>query len=99
MLDNQEIAAALRETGLLLKVKGENAFKAKAYLTGARAVEGTASDIGELIEQQRLKELPGIGDSLAWYITELFNTGETKLLTQLRSELPPGTASCPKLKV
>ncbi len=92
MLDKHEIASALRETGLLLKVKGENAFKAKAYVTAARALEAIKDDLGSLIEQQRLTDIPGIGKSLAGYITEIFNTGDAKMLNQLREELPPGTA-------
>jgi len=98
MLDKNEIASALRETGLLLKAKGENAFKAKAYITGARTIERKADDIGELIETERLTNLPGIGASLAKYITELYSTGETRLLKQLRAELPPGTAELSQIE-
>ncbi len=90
MHDKFAIANALRETGTLLSLKGENAFKARAYLSGARALESAQLDIRLLIEEERLTELPGIGASLAAYIIELYNTGETKLLSALREQLPQG---------
>ncbi|MBP7861632.1 hypothetical protein KA183_08110 [bacterium] len=49
--DKYEIASALRETGLLLNILGENPYKAKAYLQGARAVEGAGEDIGKLVRE------------------------------------------------
>lgn len=90
-MDKFEIAEALRETGVLLKAKGENAFKAQAYIAAARVIRTTQQDIAELAEQGRLQELPGIGASLERYIIELLETGSTKYLNSLRDELPPGT--------
>lgn len=90
MHDKFEVAAALRETGVLLNASGENSFKAKAYLNAARALESANLDFGRLIKEDRLQELPGVGASIAAYITELYKTGETPLLTRLRNALPPG---------
>ncbi|MBX9693400.1 MAG: PHP domain-containing protein, partial [Cyanobacteria bacterium] len=91
-MDKYQIVQALQETGLLLKVKGENLFKAKAYTTAARSIQRTQEDIGVLVAEQRLTDLPGIGKSLAQYVTELYTTGESGLLKKLRGELPAGTA-------
>lgn len=96
-MDRHQIAEALRETGVLLKAKGENSFKAKAYISAARAIERTQSDVETLVREERLTTLPGIGKSLARYITELWSTGETRLLNMLREELPPGTAELSQL--
>jgi DNA polymerase (family 10) len=97
-MKKSEIAAALRETGLLLRAKGENAFKAKAYVTGARALDGSPDEIDDLIDSGRLTDLPGIGESLARYITEFQIHAETKLLNSLRAELPPGTAELSQIE-
>lgn len=97
-MKKSEIAAALRETGLLLRAKGENAFKAKAYVTGARALDGFPDEIDDLIDSGRLTDLPGIGESLARYITEFHLHAETKLLNSLRAELPPGTAELSQIE-
>lgn len=96
--DKYEIAGALRETGLLLNVLGENPYKAKAYLQGAKAVENTNEDIGKLIHEERLTELSGIGDSLASSITDLYKNGETTLLSKLRMQLPQGALELSQIR-
>ncbi len=92
LADQQTIAGMLRETGLLLNAKGENKFKAKAYLSAARTVAKTQEDLTELIKEERLTDLPGIGESIARYITEISTTGGSQYLTKLRDELPEGAA-------
>ncbi|MDX2104814.1 MAG: PHP domain-containing protein [Candidatus Melainabacteria bacterium] len=96
--DKYEIAHALRETGLLLNVLGDNPYKAKAYLQGAKAIEGANEDIGTLIREDRLTELSGIGESLASSISDLYKSGETRLLSKLRKELPQGTAELSQIR-
>lgn len=91
MPDKYEIANYLRETGLLLSAKGENQFKARAYLRGAKAIEATQADIGKLIKDDMLTSIPGIGESLAKTIAEIYQSGESKYLGRLKDEVPEGT--------
>ncbi|HTM08099.1 MAG TPA: DNA polymerase/3'-5' exonuclease PolX [Verrucomicrobiae bacterium] len=84
------IADQLREIGRLLEVKGENRFKAKAYERAARALETLSDDLDLLVLNRRLTEIPGVGAALAAVIDELYRTGRTSLLEELRAELPPG---------
>jgi DNA polymerase (family 10) len=90
-MDKLEVARALREIGALLEVGGENPFKVRAYETGARALEGLAGDLGPLVDEGRLLELPGIGEALARKIADLHRTGTTPTLEKLRAAHPPGT--------
>lgn len=90
MLDKFAIASALREIGILLELKGENPYKARAYENGAAAVEAIAEDLAQVIDQKRLTKYKGIGDALAAKIAELHHTGRSTLLEELRNELPPG---------
>jgi DNA polymerase (family 10) len=89
VIDKLEVARALREIGELLAFKGENAYRARAYQTGARAVEGV-EDLARLVDEQRLTEVRGIGDALARLVAELVLTGKSGLLERLRAEVPPG---------
>src|SRR5690348_8685728 len=91
MLDKFGVARALREIGALLELDGENPFKIRAYENGARAVEGLVDDLGQLVAQERLLEVKGIGEALAKKIAELHRTGTTDLLDRLRASHPPGT--------
>src|SRR5512145_821228 len=90
MKDRLEIAADLRAIANLLRIKGENPFKAQAYERGAETLENLEGDLNILVKQRRLKELTGIGTALAAAIEEIHGTGECWLLQQLREELPRG---------
>jgi DNA polymerase (family 10) len=89
-LDKKEISTVLQEVALLLELKGENPFKVKAYSNAARSIETLEEDLQEIIRQGRLKEMKGVGATLAQHITELVNTGELKLHEELKSSVPPG---------
>ena len=88
--DKFAIAAALQEIGALLDLKGGQYFKARAYKAGARAVSELSEDIGKLIKQNRLTFVKGIGFALAKQIEQLYGTGESSMLNELRAQLPAG---------
>jgi len=88
-MDRFAVANALREMGRLLEARGESPFRVRAYERGARAVEGVA-DLGALVDQDRLREVPGIGPVLAAAVAELHRTGRSERLERLRAQLPPG---------
>ena len=44
--------------------KGENAFKVRAYETGAQAIDDLKDDLGVLVDEGRLTEVRGIGESV-----------------------------------
>ena len=90
-LDKFAIAAALQEIAALMELKGgQNKFKARAYNAGARAIAGVSGDLGGLVRQDRLTTLPGIGNAIASQIKQLYLTGESSVLRDLRKEFPPG---------
>ena len=101
-MDKFAIAAALQETAARLELKGGKYFKARAFKIGARAVAELTEDIGKLIKENRLTLVKGIGQTLAKQIAELYATGESSFLNQLRAELPAGIlelANLPGLNV
>ncbi len=86
-----EIAAVLTEIGTLMELKGENPFKIRAYLSGARIVESLPeTELVERIGAETLQEVKGIGEALAQKITELHTTGKLEFLETLRASVPPG---------
>jgi DNA polymerase (family 10) len=88
--DKFAIAAALQEIGSLLELKGGEHFKARAYKLGARAVAELNEDLGKLIKENRLTFVKGIGHGLAKQIQDLYTTGQSTFLNELRAEMPPG---------
>lgn len=90
-LDKFGITAALLEISALLELKGgKDRFKARAYQAGARVVGGMSEDIGEVVLENRLTSMRGIGEGLASQIEQLYLTGESSVLRGLKKEFPPG---------
>lgn len=90
-LDKFAIAAALQEIAALLELKGgKDRFKARAYQTGARVIAGMTDDVGEIILENRLTSMRGIGAALASQIEQLYLTGESSVLRGLKQQFPPG---------
>src|ERR1051325_9148189 len=96
--DKYAIAAALQEIGTRLELKGGEYFKARAYKLGARSIAEVTEDLGKLIKQNRLTFVKGIGYALAKQIEELYTTGESSFLNQLRSEMPSGIVELSRVR-
>ena len=91
-LDKFAIAAALQEIAALMELKGgKYRFKAKAYNAGARSLQAVAN-LDQLITEDRLTSLPRIGEALASQIKQLYLTGESSVLKELKEEFPVGRA-------
>jgi DNA polymerase (family 10) len=89
-MDKKQVAEILDEIGTLLELKGENPFKTRAYANAARALSGITDDLAELVANNRLREVRGIGEAIAEKITTLVTTGRLKYYDELRAEFPPG---------
>jgi len=87
-VDNPGVARALAEIADLLEIKGENAFKIRAYRSAADVVRTTADPVSRLSDAQ-LRELPGVGKDLAARIRELAETGTCAPYQALLQEFPP----------
>jgi DNA polymerase (family 10) len=83
------IIAALREIGARLRLAGDNPFRARAYETGADAVEALAdAELERRVRSATLTEVAGIGGALAVVISELAATGRSAVLNRLREATP-----------
>ena len=89
-LDKFAIAAALQEIAQLMDLRGgKYRFKAKAYNAGARSLQAVG-DLDRLVREDQLTTLPRIGSALASQIKQLYLTGESSVLNDLRKEFPRG---------
>jgi DNA polymerase (family 10) len=89
-VDRKEIAQILTDIGTTLELLGESPFKSRAYYNGARAVELLTEDIEELVREDKLKEVKGIGKALDEKIKELVNTGRLEYYDRIKEKVPPG---------
>lgn len=89
-MDNRAVANVLQQIGQILEIQGENPFKVRAYYAAARALAGLTENVRSLVEQKRLREIPGIGQALEEKITQLVMTGRLEAYEELRRQVPAG---------
>ena len=89
-MDKKDIIEVLEFIGTMMEIKGENPFKIRAYFSGARTLQTMEEDLGTVIEEGRVSEVPGIGKALTEKIETLFATGELEFYDKLLASVPPG---------
>src|SRR5258707_11626176 len=89
-MDKDQVAGILVNIATLLDLKGENPFKSRAYLNGARALEALSEPLDKVIAEERLAEVKGIGESYQKKICELLTTGKLSYYEELKAATPPG---------
>jgi len=89
-MKNPEVAKLLRMMAIYLEMKGVQ-FKPQAYERAAYSIEALDEDIEDFVKKkgkEGLKNLPGVGESIAEKIIEYLKTGEIKELEELKKEVP-----------
>jgi len=86
-VDNRALSQVLSEIADLLEIRGDNAFKIRAYRTAAETLATWPQAIVQLDEQQ-LRAIPGIGKDLAARIRELAATGTSGYHQELLQQFP-----------
>src|SRR5258708_1300006 len=87
---NQSVAELLREIGKYLAMQ-EVPFKPRAYEKAADTINELENDVYTTYQQggmKALKEIPGVGASIAETIEEFIKTGKVKYHEQLKKKTP-----------
>jgi len=89
---NEDVADGLERIGDLLEVQGANIHRVRAYRSAAATIRSCDRPLDEIAEYEGLgglMQLPGIGQSIASLINELFHTGRIALLDRLEGQVSP----------
>ncbi len=90
-LRNSEIAKKFERAGDFLEIKGANSFRIRAYREAARVINSLSKSAVSMIEQgEDLSKLKGMGKDLAGKVKEIVETGEMKMIKDLKKEVPEG---------
>jgi len=90
---NSEICKVFQDIADLLELKGENQFKIRAYQRVVRSIEHLPVEVEQLVREDRLKQVPGVGEAITKKITELVTTGRLEYYEKLRAEFPEGIST------
>jgi DNA polymerase (family 10) len=85
-MKNTEIAAVFSDIAYLLRCKKDNIFKIRAYEKVAKTITEMSVEVEQLVREDRLKEIPGVGEAINKKITELVNTGRLEYYERLKAE-------------
>ncbi len=89
-MNKKEVAKVLQEIGVILELKGENPFKSRAYISGARIIETLEDDLEALVESGEISKIKGIGQALSDKISTLVRNGSLPYYEELKSSIPEG---------
>src|SRR4051795_9615703 len=89
-LDARGVATLLREYAQRSALRGDNPYRSKAYSRAADSLATLTVPLERLIAEERLTEIPGVGEAIADIITKLHRTGSHPSLEKLRKEIPAG---------
>src|SRR4051795_9254486 len=89
-LDARGVATLLREYAQRSALRGDNPYRSKAYSRAADSLATLTVPLERLIAEERLTEIPGVGEAIADIITKLHRTGTHPSLEKLRKEIPAG---------
>lgn len=88
-MTNRDVAKILRETAQLLEVEGAQIGRHRSYERAAQQIETLAEPVAQLVEEKRLREVPGIGERMEEHIGEILGTGKFSTHQKLLKKFPP----------
>ncbi len=91
-MNNRELSETFTLIANLLEIKGEVIYTTLAYRKAAESLLALAGDVNQLWKDEKLREIPGVGKSIAEKIDELLRTGKLAFLAKLEKEVPAGLA-------
>lgn len=91
MLINNKIATIFNKTAIILDMKDDSRFRIVAYENAAEIIGNLNKDLDDIYREggiKALKEVPGVGETIAAQIEEFIKTGKIKAYQQLLKEYP-----------
>lgn len=89
-MDKAKVVELFEEMALLMELADENPFKVRAYVNGARSLDGFEGDWPSSVTDGTLKGVKGIGPGLLADIKALVTDGKLPAYDALRAQTPTG---------
>lgn len=87
-MTNREIAAVLEQFANLALIAGENPYRARAFQRAAETLRELEEPVVNLVADDRLRSVPGIGSGIADAVEALVRTGVLPPLAALQKTIP-----------
>ena len=87
---NNKLATIFHKIASIYKFVGGQAFRAGAYQKVSQSIAELPEDISKYVQQDRMEEIPGVGDSAKEDIVEYIQSGHIKRFDKLKRQVPYG---------
>ena len=89
MVANTDVVRTLERIADFLEIRGENAFKVRAYRLAAVQVENLGEELRDILAREgSLDSIEGFGPAISDKMTVLLQTGRSPYLEDLEAEIP-----------
>ena len=89
-MNNTQISQKIKRIAEMMTLTNASPYKINSYQKAARIVNSHPEEMGVLIDEDRLKDVPGIGDSIGRVILYLAKSGGSSVERELQQQLPEG---------
>ncbi|MGH7569601.1 MAG: helix-hairpin-helix domain-containing protein [Gemmatimonadales bacterium] len=89
-MDKQAVRQVLEQLAAFLELRGDNAFRVRAFHNAARAIAAFPGELRDGLESGALAEVKGVGAATLEIVRDLLTTGRSSALDELREQIPPG---------
>lgn len=88
---NEEVAKLLRHVAAAYSIENEKKYRFQilAYQKSADSIDASSTEIRDLLTDDALDKLPGVGTSIRNHILELFKTGEVSHFNTVLAKVSP----------
>ena len=89
-LTNEDVAKLLKDVAAAYSIKNESKYRFQilAYQKAADSIERLTHQVKDLIAENSLDKVPGVGSSLKSHLLELFKTGRVKHFDEVLGKTP-----------
>ena len=89
-ISNAKTAKILRDVAAAYAIKGDgNIFQIRAYENAADSIEHSTAEVFDLWQENKLSEVPNLGEKIQGYLNELFLSGKVKHFDEVQNGIPP----------
>jgi DNA polymerase (family 10) len=89
-MKNQLVAQIFRDISKILQIKGDNVFRVRAYERAAENIESLSENIDDVVKEERIRDIAGVGRDLAGKVREIVETGKLEFFDRLKKTIPSG---------
>ena len=92
--DAPDVAALLMELSRRSALAGGNPYRARAYARAAESLATLTVPLAAVVEEGRLRAIPGIGETIADIVEKLHRTGTHPTLENSAARSRPASSTC-----